>query len=272
MEVDRPRAERCGECGHRGVEGGGLVVVILGDDAVRLGVGAERVEVGVGHVGLEADDLRHADGFEEIHHVFPRVHAAPANFTFGGEALAVVLGDFAGFAEGLRDELGGALRIFVPSGDACGAIDADDAVGADAELAEFFRDADGLADVGDEVGAGFFIAAGGGIEPDGGHDGADDEAACLYFGGEGFDAVVRNIDVGVGVVEEEIDPVEFHATDLGFGGEVEHGVEFDERLSAGRALADETGPGCVVKFWEVIGGHVWGGVAGWELRGEGRKV
>ena len=126
--------------------------------------------------------------------------------------------------------------------------------------------------MGDEVGAGFFIAAGGGIEPDGGHDGADDEAACLYFGGEGFDAVVRNIDVGVGVVEEEIDPVEFHATDLGFGGEVEHGVEFDERLSAGRALADETGPGCVVKFWEVIGGHVWGGVAGWELRGEGRKV
>jgi hypothetical protein len=73
------------------------------------------------------------------------VHAAPANFAFGGEAFAVVLGDLAGFAEGLGDELGGALRVFVPGGDAGGAVDADDAVGAHAELAEFLGDADGLA-------------------------------------------------------------------------------------------------------------------------------
>ena len=58
------------------------------------------------------------------------------------------------------------------------------------------------------------------------------------------------------VVEEEIDAVEFHAADIGFRGEIEHGVEVDERLGAGGAFADETGPGCVVEFGEVIGGHI----------------
>jgi len=49
-------------------------------------------------------------------------------------------------------------------------LDADDAVGAHAKLAEFFRDADGLADMGDEVGAGLFVTAGGSVEPDGDDD------------------------------------------------------------------------------------------------------
>ena len=39
--------------------------------AAMLGIGTENIEVRVGHVGLEADDLRHANGLQELHHVLP---------------------------------------------------------------------------------------------------------------------------------------------------------------------------------------------------------
>ena len=255
VEIDRPRAERGGEFDHGFVKLGRFPMVIFGDDAVGFGVFAERVKQRVRHVGLEADDFGHVHGLEEVHHVLPAVHAAPADFAFGGEAFTGVFGDLTGFAEGLGDEFGDALGIGVPGFDAGGAVDADDAVGAHAEIAEFFGDADGFADVVDPVGARRGVTAGGGIEPHGGDDGTDDEALGLDLGGEGFDTVLGDIDIGVRIVEEEIDAIEFHAADIGFRGEIEHGVEADERLGPGGAFADETGPGCVMEFREVIGGH-----------------
>ena len=66
------------------------------------GVVAEQVEIGVGHVGLEADRLGHVDGFEQIDHVAPGVHAGPANFAFGGQAFAVIAGDFRRLREMFR--------------------------------------------------------------------------------------------------------------------------------------------------------------------------
>ena len=220
-----------------------------------FGVFAERVEERVRHVGLEADDFGHVHGLEEVHHVFPAVHAAPADFAFGGEAFTGVFGDLTGFAEGLGDEFGDALGIGVPGFDAGGAVDADDAIGAHAEVAEFFGDADGFADVVDPVGARGGVTAGGGIEPHGSDDGADDEALGFDLGGEGFDAVVGDVDVGVWIVKEQVYAVELDAADFGFGGHVEHRVEIDKRLGAGAAFADETGPGSVVEFWEVIFSH-----------------
>ena len=66
---------------------------------------AHRVEQRVRHVGLEAERFRPADHLQKLHHVLPAVHAAPADFALGGEALAMLLGDVAGFAEGLGDRL-----------------------------------------------------------------------------------------------------------------------------------------------------------------------
>ena len=45
----------------------------------------------------------------------PRVHAAPADFAFGREAFAVVFGDVAGFAKGLRRSSWCCLRDPFPS-------------------------------------------------------------------------------------------------------------------------------------------------------------
>src|SRR6202035_3073128 len=54
------------------------------------------------------------------------------------------------------------------------------------------------------------------------------------------------------VKQEKVDAVDLDAVHLGLGGQVEHGVEVDERLGAGGAFADDAGPGCVVELWENV--------------------
>ncbi len=51
------------------------------------------------------------DHFQKLHHPPPTVHAAPANLSFGGQPLAVVLGDVAGLAERVGDPLAVAHRV-----------------------------------------------------------------------------------------------------------------------------------------------------------------
>ncbi len=112
----------------------------FGQDAIFGGVVAHRVEQRVGHVGLEADGLRAADQLEELDHPPPGVHAAPADLAFGGEPLAVVLGDVGRPARKVSAIFFCVARgILRPVGRAGGGVDADDAVGADAELAELAR-------------------------------------------------------------------------------------------------------------------------------------
>ncbi len=85
-------------------------VVVLRQDAVLGGVLAERVEQGVGHVGLEADGFGLADPFEQVHHRAPGVHAAPADLALGGEAFAVVAAMRAACLKVA------AMRFWLPSG------------------------------------------------------------------------------------------------------------------------------------------------------------
>jgi hypothetical protein len=66
------------------------------------------------------------------------VHAAPADFAFGDDVLAVLLGDLPGFAEGVGDFRRVANRIGIPGFDAGGAVDADAAEAAAAALAADF--------------------------------------------------------------------------------------------------------------------------------------
>ena len=96
------------------------------------GVVAQHVEQRVGHVGLEAERLGPIDHFQQLHHPLPTVHAAPADFAFGGQPLAEILGDVAGLAERVGDALLIGLRV--PSttvGGADGRVDPHDAVRAE---------------------------------------------------------------------------------------------------------------------------------------------
>jgi hypothetical protein len=62
----------------------------------------------------------------------------------------------------------------------------------------------------------------------------------------------------VRVVEEEVDAVELHAADLRLGGEVEHGVEFDERLGAGEPLPTRPGHMALWSLGKLLAGMFGG--------------
>ena len=54
------------------------------------------------------------------------------------------------------------------------------------------------------------------------------------------------------IEKENIDAIELLATDFGFRGEVEHGIQVDARFGTGTALAHQAGPHGVVQFREIV--------------------
>lgn len=254
MEVDRPGAEGIRHGFESGVELGGGVAGL--EKGVFFGVDAEQVEISVGLVGLEADGFGHADFIEQVEHVFPGVHAGPADLPLSGEAFAVVLGDVGRFAEGGCDFFGVAFGVGIPVSGAVSRVDADDAVFADAVLLQNFGDAAGLLHGFDKVRTVFVGAHRGatdGARPHGSDEGAHGEAVRGDFVRHGADGVVSGIGIGVRVKEEEIDAVELLAVDLGSGCHLQHTVETDGRVVGARLFADEAGPHGVVKLGEIMG-------------------
>jgi hypothetical protein len=79
------------------------------------------------------------------------VHAAPADLSFGREALATRLGDVARLPECLGDFPRIALWILGPLGRARGGIDPDDTAPANADLAQRLPDLTGLSHLRDEL-------------------------------------------------------------------------------------------------------------------------
>ena len=54
------------------------------------------------------------------------------------------------------------------------------------------------------------------------------------------------------IVGEQVNAIEFHAVHFRVGGEVEHGVEVNERLGTGAAFSDEARPYGVVDLEGVL--------------------
>ena len=96
---------------------------------------------------MEAKGLGHADTFEDIQHVFPAVHAGPADFAFGSETFAVIGGDLGSFLEGGNDGGGVGGGVFAPFFHTkLGGINADHAAFAGTVFVEHFCDAAGHLD------------------------------------------------------------------------------------------------------------------------------
>ena len=251
VEVDGPGAEGIGHLLVGGPEFG--VGVAFFDESMLRGVVAQRVEVGVGEVGLEAESVLVTYAFEDVEHVLPGVHAGPADLAFGGEALAVILGDGSCLLEGIDDAGGIRLRVFLPLGDAeLGGVDADAAVFADAGAVEDLRDAAGHLHGVEEFRLLGVITHGAvthGAGPNGSHEGTDGESACGDLIGDLLDLVIAGIRVGVREEEEVVDAFKLLAVHIRGGGEVEHALEADRGfLAFAIAFADEAGPHRVVKF------------------------
>ena len=159
--------------------------------------------------------LRAVRLLQRVDHRLPAVHAAPADLAFGRQPLAIVLGDVAGLAEGLGDQLGVAHGVLRPVGGACRRIDADDAVVADAEVAQALAELAGLPHIGDE-----FLA----VRRPSPWPSRRPPAArpaprwsrwrarvLRRLVGQPLDLVVGEVDVGVGGGMEDVDAVELHA-------------------------------------------------------------
>ena len=213
-------------------------------------------------VSLETDRSRHVDGLEHREHRLPRVHAGPADFAFGGEALAVSRGDHAGLAEGRGDLLDRALLVLGGGLGGRGAVDADHAVLAHAVLVEDARDAAGLAHGVDELAALLdraHRAVADGAWPHGRDERADGEVLRGDLVGHLADVGLARVGIEVGVEEEEVDAVELLSVDGRLGGELEHAVERDRGMVGAGFLADESGPHGVVQFHRVLlsSGGAW---------------
>ena len=184
----------------------------------------------------------------------PAMHAAPADFAFGGQAFAVAGGDVAGFAKCFGDQACVAFGILGPLGGAGCGIDAHDAVRPRAQLAQLARDAAGFAHLGDEVAALFRAAHGrsaAGRRPNRRHQRADASPSDAHFVGEARQIVVAGIDADMRIEQKQVDAVESRAVRLGGGGEAQHGVEIDGRLGIG-AFAHQSGPHGVVDTRKVV--------------------
>ena len=220
-----------------------------------------QVQVGVGHIGLKAQRLRHADGFQEIEHVLPIVHAGPADLALGGQAFAVVGGDLGRFAERLGDLRGVRLGVFAPFFDTeLGRVDPDHAVLAHAMLVEHAGDA-----ARHPHGVEKFLARrciphrriADRARPNRGDQRANVKTVALNQVGDLLQFVVAGVGVGVRQEKEVVNPVELLAVHLRGGGQFEHPFETDRWfLARFISFADQPGPHGVVKSGELIRTHL----------------
>ena len=256
MEINGPRPE----CGGERLQG--LVqslrirpVPIRGEHCVFRRVVAKDVKQRMGHVRLEAERLRPADTLEQIHHVFPAVHAAPADLAFGRKALPEALGHVASLGKSASDLRLVAFRILRPVRHAARGINPHHPVRPGAELPQPLANAAGLANLPDKLPAIFFAPhrrTAARRRPYRCNNRSDHKAPGQNLVGQSLDTVVIRINADVGVEEEKIHAVELDPVHLGLGREVEHGIEVNTGFGAGAAFADEAGPHGVVQFWIVV--------------------
>jgi hypothetical protein len=174
----------------------------------------------VRHVGLEAERVGPIDHFEQLDHPPPTVHAAPTDLALGRQLLAVIGRDVA------RLRKVSAIFFWLPSGSSShGSTPPPSRCGRCRAGGRPVRAVAGhvtpLANLPDEFRL-FLRAAHGraaaGRRPDGRDNRADVEVARLRFVRQLLDRIVAfdgRIDIDVRQVQEEIEPVELDAVDLG---------------------------------------------------------
>ena len=177
------------------------------------------------------------------------MHAAPADFAFRRQPLAIAFGDIAASRNVCAIKLGVADRVLGKIGRAARRIDADDAVVTHAQVAQLAHDPAGLLDHFDK-----FLAvvrrAEGRAAPDRRDGRTDFQIVLLHLFGKRLDLVIGRIDGGVRVDQKNIDAIKLHAIDLGVDSQRNHRVEINRRLRV-RTLADQTRPHGVVKFRKI---------------------
>ena len=191
------------------------------------------------------------DHLQQLDVALHAVHAAPADLPFGRQPLAVVLGDRRGLLERLGDLLRVALRILRPLRRARRRVDADDAVVADAEVAQLPGDARRPCAPASGTPCAPRRSPIADPPPVGGQTGATSEPTTRPFARILSASRFRSSSVEsmltCGSKRNRSTPSNSAAVRPRRGGQVEHRVEVDRRLCARAALADEARPHRVVE-------------------------
>src|SRR5262245_58708232 len=103
------------------------------------------------HVRLHAECLRPVDQHQQLGHVLPTMHSAPADLTFGGQPLSVAFCDRACFTEGFGDPFCVTHWIFRPLRRAARGVNANDSVWSNTNVPKLLRNCTGLAELREEV-------------------------------------------------------------------------------------------------------------------------
>ena len=249
VEVERPRTQLRR---HRRVgRPEGILGVMRLEQRMLRRVGTHQVVVRMCQIGLETDHTRHSDGFKKIQHVAPRVHACPADFALGGQPLAVARSDAAGLAEGLGDAGRVPRRIDGPVRRAVRRVDAHHTATPHTVFAQHPRNVARSVHRGEKAARRGPIAhrtTADGLGPDRCHDRPDLEAPRGDVVSEATDDPIVSLDVQVGLVQEQIHPVE--ATPLRHRplGEIEHPIQRNRRMVGARLLPHQARPHRVVQF------------------------
>ena len=251
VEINGPGTKRRRKRFHGRIQPLGIgPVPIRRQDGVFGGVVAESVEECVGHVRLETDSLRAVRQFQQLDHLAPTVHAAPADFALGSKPLAVTLSDIRRLAKRFRDQPGAAFGVREPVSGAARGINAHHAVAPNAELSQLRGDATAFADLFHELFSLLFAAHGrtaSGGRPDRRDHRTDHEPSGGHPGGQFFQIVIARINVDMRIEKKNVHAVKFDAVHFGSGSQIEHRVEVDERFGPGAAFANQPRPHGVVK-------------------------
>ncbi len=185
------------------------------------------------------------------------MHAAPADLAFRRKPLAMIGGDVAGLAKGLRHLGGVAGRVLGPFSDTRRGIDAHDSTLAHAQIAEPPHDPAGLLDRRKKCGAPLTFIHGRSAadrRPDRRNGRTDRQTAAAHVVGQRLDPVVVHVDRRVRIRQEQVDTIEFHAVNRRGLGHIQHLVETDRRLFL--TLSDQPRPHCVMQLGVRVSSHL----------------
>src|SRR5690606_27097801 len=90
-------------------------------------IGTQQIKEGVGHICSKAE-VRMVYCLQHVQHLFPAMHASPADFAFSGNFFAKFSGSITSLTEGLCDQFVVSGRIRSPGINATGRVDANHTV------------------------------------------------------------------------------------------------------------------------------------------------
>src|SRR5579883_2520129 len=95
------------------------------------------------HIRLKAESVWTVNQLQQLRHVLPAVHPAPANLSFGGQLFSIAVGNVAGLPKSLREQFCIFVRILRPLFRRSSGVNPDHSVTPNAKLSQFAADTAG---------------------------------------------------------------------------------------------------------------------------------